>query len=315
MELCVRAIETLTPRVKAFELATTDGETLPTFAAGAHIRVAVRDRMGAPGERAYALYNRSGEGIWRIAVQFDPDGRGGSRYLHETVRVGDRLVCSGPYGTFALAEAATEHVLIAQGIGIAPIFAMTRALAAKRRTFAVHYNGQTRADMPLADAVLAAAKDRAHLYVGDDAFPLAAILGAAAVGRHAYVCGPDATIAATREAAAALGWAAGNLHAERLVAPVPRCNDRPATVVLARSGLSLTVPADRSVLDSLIDAGLQPPFDCRRGACGACVQTVIEAEGGIDHRDRYLTALQRAEGHSMCVCVSRPKGSRLVLDL
>ena len=113
MELDVRAIDKLTPGVTSFELAAADGGMLPPFAPGAHIRVAVRDRLGMPGERAYALYNRSNEGVWRIAVKFEPEGQGGSRFLHETLRIGGRLTCSGPHQSFALAEAATQHVLFA----------------------------------------------------------------------------------------------------------------------------------------------------------------------------------------------------------
>ena len=313
MEFSVRAIALLTPRVKTFDLAPAGNDELPAAAPGAHVLVRVRDRMGMPYERAYALCHRPGEGVWRIAVQFEPEGQGGSRFLHETVRVGDRLQVSWSQASFGLAAAATEHVLIAQGIGIAPILAMAYALAARRQPFAAHVGGETGDDMPLAETLRAVAKERAHLYTGA-AMPLAAILGHPQAGRHAYVCGPDPFIAAVREAAAAAGWPAGQLHIERLVTPEPRRDDRPVEVVLARSGRSLTVPADRSILAALTDAGLSPPCDCRRGACGTCVLPVIEAEGGIDHRDRYLTAAECDDGKRICVCVSRPKGGRLVLD-
>ncbi len=314
MEFSVRAIELLTPRVKTFDLAPAGNDELPVAAPGAHVRLRVRDRMGVPCERAYALCNRPGEGVWRIAVQFEPEGRGGSRFLHESVRVGDRLQGSGPHASFALVANAEEHLLIAAGIGIAPIFAMACALAAKRQSFAVHVGGASLDDLPLAEALQAVAKERAHLHVGG-AMPYAVILGQPGPGRHAYVCAADPIIAAVREAAAAAGWAASHLHIERLVTPEPRSDDRPVEVVLARSGRSLTVPADGSILDALIDAGLQPPCDCRRGACGTCVLPVLEADGGVDHRDSYLTAKEREDGKRICVCVSRPKGGRLVLDL
>ncbi len=314
MELSVRAVEVLTPRVRAFDLVPSGNEELPAAVPGAYLRVRVRDRMGMPTERAYALCNRPNEGVWRIVVQFEPDGGGGSRFLHESVRVGDRLVCTGPYVSFGLVAEAEEHLLIAHGIGIAPIFAMACALATKRRQFVVHFGGEDRDDMPLVEALLAVAKERTHLHIGGE-MPLAAIMGKPGAGRHAYVCAPDPIIATLREAAAGTGWTASHLHIERLVTPEPRHDDRPVEVVLARSGSTLTVPADRSILAALVDAGLNPPYDCRRGACGTCALTVLEAEGGIDHRDRYLTAQERDAGNRLCVCVSRPKGGRLVLDL
>ena len=87
--------------------------------------------------------------------------------------------------------------------------------------------------------------------------------------------------------------------------------DRAIEVELRRSGRVLTVPAERSVLDAVNEAGAALPSDCRAGTCGTCFVPVLE--GRPDHRDEVLDAGQRERG--MCACVSRALGERLVLDV
>ena len=90
---------------------------------------------------------------------------------------------------------------------------------------------------------------------------------------------------------------------------------RPAAfeVRTARSGHVLTVPPGCSLLDVLIGAGLDPMYDCRQGDCGVCTLDVLE--GVPDHRDHNLSAREKAEGRTICVCVSRATTPRLVLDI
>lgn len=87
--------------------------------------------------------------------------------------------------------------------------------------------------------------------------------------------------------------------------------DTPIRVELARSGMTIDVPADTTILDAMLEAGVWTSYECRRGECGSCTATVLEGEPG--HRDTRLTAADRAQ--FMCPCVSRAKGERLVLDL
>ncbi|HEY2977059.1 MAG TPA: 2Fe-2S iron-sulfur cluster-binding protein, partial [Burkholderiaceae bacterium] len=111
----------------------------------------------------------------------------------------------------------------------------------------------------------------------------------------------------------ARGWTRDRVHFEVFTVPTIEAGDHAFEVVLAQSGRSLTVPADRSILDCLIDAGCDPMFDCKRGECGVCATPVLEGE--IDHRDYVLTAREKAQGNVMQICISRAKGERLVLDI
>jgi vanillate O-demethylase ferredoxin subunit len=110
----------------------------------------------------------------------------------------------------------------------------------------------------------------------------------------------------------AAGWAGDHVHVEIFATAAAVAGDQPLEVVLARSGRSIAVPADKTILDALIAAGEDPMSDCRRGECGICVVPVIEGEPV--HRDHYLTEREKASGKLMCICISRARGQRLVLD-
>ncbi|MGD0419552.1 MAG: 2Fe-2S iron-sulfur cluster binding domain-containing protein [Xanthobacteraceae bacterium] len=89
--------------------------------------------------------------------------------------------------------------------------------------------------------------------------------------------------------------------------------DTAIEVVLARSGLTFIVPPDKSILQVLIEEGIDPMYDCQRGECGTCQVTVLEGEP--DHRDHILSESERAGNKVIQICVSRAKTARLVLDM
>jgi ferredoxin len=120
-------------------------------------------------------------------------------------------------------------------------------------------------------------------------------------------------IAATHDAASALGWAPGRVRSEQFTAG-PSPDDAPFVVELRRSGRTVTVGRDTSILDALTVEGIDVLSDCRRGECGLCPLRVLEGGERIDHRDRYLSAEERASGETLCICVSRVRGGTLVLD-
>ena len=89
--------------------------------------------------------------------------------------------------------------------------------------------------------------------------------------------------------------------------------DSQIEVVLQRSGLTFIVPPDKSILQVLIEEGIDPMYDCQRGECGICQVAVLD--GVPDHRDHILSDDERAGNRVMQICVSRAKTPRLVLDL
>jgi ferredoxin len=106
-----------------------------------------------------------------------------------------------------------------------------------------------------------------------------------------------------------------NVHIERFAAAenVAAVQSDEYVAELARSKKTVLVPAGKSLLDALLDAGLDVEHSCREGVCGSCETNVLEGEP--EHRDGVLTKSERASNKMMMVCVSGCKGKRLVLDL
>ncbi len=89
--------------------------------------------------------------------------------------------------------------------------------------------------------------------------------------------------------------------------------ERGFEVVLAKSGLSLTVAAGQSILEAVEAAGVDAPNSCISGICGACETRVLA--GLPDHQDDILTAEERQRNDLMMICCSRSRTPQLVLDL
>ena len=100
--------------------------------------------------------------FYEVAVLREELGRGGSRYIHETVREGLQLRLRGPSNLFRLDEQARHYVLIAGGIGITPIIAMADRLKRLGRDYVIHYCGRARGRMAFLDRLAADHAGRFH---------------------------------------------------------------------------------------------------------------------------------------------------------
>jgi ferredoxin-NADP reductase len=287
------------------------GRELPAWAPGAHIDLALPD-LGI--RRQYSLCgspaDRSG---WQIAVLREPDGRGGSAYVHEALQVGSMVEVRGPRNHFPLVP-AERYLFIAGGIGITPVRPMIEAATAGGRSWELYYGGRSRRSMAFLDE-LSAYGDRVRVYARAEAgrLPLAAVLASARPGCVVYCCGPERLLAEVE--ARCSGWPAGSVHTERFGArpDLPGRRESAFDLVLRRSGRTLRVPPDRSILDVAEAAGVAPLWACREGTCGTCETRVLE--GVPAHRDSVLSAGEKETGESLMICVSRSSSPRLVLDL
>lgn len=287
--------------------------------AGAHIRIAVRGQDEQVKANAYSLINGPDQrDAWHIAVRKELDGEGGSCFIHDISRMGDRLYIQPPKNDFPLVGNAVRSILIAGGIGITPILSMARTLHACGESFEAHYTGRTRKNMAFKQQVAELAGDDGYFYYSREE-PLAkldlnSILAEPKIGTHIYACGPKALIEAVIAIAEVKGWPNEQLHFELFGNPSARQDsDQPIEMVLRKSDRTIQVVKDQSVLDALLDAGVTLGFSCKRGECGSCKVPVLE--GDIDHRDIVLDDYEKKSGNVMCSCVSRVKGNRLVLDL
>lgn len=319
LPLVVAEVQQLTPQIRSLRLEAVDGRALPGYGAGAHLRFRL-PLEGSDGLRHYSLIDPSGGAetgctAYRIAVRLEEPGRGGSRYMH-TLNVGDRLIAEGPVNEFPLAEQPGRSVLLAGGIGITPLLTMAGTLAAAGRDYRLHYSGRSASQLAFIDELRALAGERLTVHADDEPqsrLDIDALLSGYTPVDPLYVCGPKGMLDAVLAAARARGWADELIHFELFSAPEPSAGDRPFEIELRSSGVTLQVPADKTILEVLIEAGVDPLFDCQRGECGVCSASVLEGE--VDHRDYYLSDAEKANDDVIQICVSRAKGERLVLDL
>ena len=316
LKLRVNSVSDETDDIRRYELVPTARQNLPPFSAGAHIDVITGNQM----RRSYSLANSPSERHrYVIAVLREPGGRGGSTWVHDHVKEGDELTVIEPLNNFQLAEAASEHVLIAGGIGITPILAMgyrLREIGAKARLHYCTRSPEKTAFRKEVTAVFGAGLSLHH--DGGDpqkGIQLGDVLKNRAPGAHLYVCGPTGLMEAAKKAAA--HWTEDTVHFEHFKptekAP-PAAGNRPFEIFLSRSNLTLTVPADRTILEVVRAAGINAESSCEAGICSTCETRLIS--GSADHRDEILTSADKAANRKIMICVSRAQpGETLVLDL
>ena len=318
LQVKVSAAMWLADDIVGYEFTPLPDTPLPDFEAGAHIDVHL------PGGlvRQYSLYDLPGEhACYRIGVLRDPQSRGGSVALHDSVRTGDTLTISAPRNHFALNTGRDRSLLFAGGIGITPILCMTQQLARERRPFEMHYCGRSLSRMALVERAqqMSAGNDaQVHLHVDDgppeQQLDARAAIGAPTADKHLYVCGPTGFMDHILQAARELGWDDAHLHREYFAAaPIDSTDDGPFEIEIHSSGEVIAVAANQSVAHALLDSGFDLPLSCEQGVCGTCVTRVLA--GVPDHRDLYLTDDERARNDCFMPCCSRATTSRLVLDL
>ncbi len=295
--------------VVSLVLAHPDGLRLPDWTPGSHVDLVLPDGT----VRQYSLCgDRWDPHTYRVGVLREPDGRGGSAFVHDELRVGDRVGVGGPRNHFPLVP-SQRYLFIAGGIGITPLLPMIRQATVLGAEWDLVYGGRRRASMAFVDEL--GSPGRVHLVPEDEQglIDLPAWLGTPRDGVRVYCCGPAPLLDAVEKACA--GWPPHSLRVERFTAQEQGAPVRstPFAVELARSGATVTVDPSVSVLEAVRAAGADVLSSCREGTCGTCETGVVA--GVPDHRDSILDDADRAAGDCMFVCVSRSIGDRLVLDL
>lgn len=314
LKLRVQAIRWQAEGIHAFELADPDGAPLPLVQAGAHVDVHL------PGGlvRSYSLCGDPAQSqAWTLGVLREVDGSGGSKAMHDSVRVGEQLTVGKPRNAFGLAPGATHTVLLAGGIGITPIKAMAHTLSAQGASFEVHYCARSPRHAAFADELRALVpQERLHFHF-DNGVPgqglnITDLLQHQADGAHLYYCGPAGFMKACTEASN--HWAPGSVHSEHFKAPdqspkvIP---DASFQVRLARTGVTVAVLPDQTIVRAIELAGHRVPTSCLSGLCGSCKVDYLEGE--VEHNDYILNDEEKTR--CLTLCVSRARSPLLVLDI
>lgn len=307
LDLVVAERRQETADIVSLFLRRPDGAPLPAWEPGAHIDLVLSDSL----ERQYSLCGGDARS-WRIAVLREQEGRGGSAYVHRELETGSRLRVRGPRNRFRL-EPAPSYRFVAGGIGITPILPMLKAATGE---WSLCYGGRSRQSMAFTEE-LAADHPADRIRLREGPLDLPEFLAGLRPGELVYACGPESLLTAvaaivppevlrTERFSATQAVTAGNTAGDT-------AGNMPFEVELARTGRTLTVSADQSILATLQRAGVEVLYSCTEGTCGTCETDVLS--GKVDHRDSVLTPQERACDDTLMVCVSRAKEGRLTLDL
>ena len=284
-------------------------QPLPRWTPGAHIDVI----LPAGDARQYSLSGSPGDSTWRIGVLREPDGRGGSTWIHDTLEVGATVRVAGPRNHFEfIPSPGTSYLFIAGGIGITPIAAMMGAANSAGVEYSLQYAGRARRTMALLDELVDAHPGRVDIHAADEGarLDLAALFSDLKPFTTTYCCGPARLIEAVELAARGRQLKVERFEPKELGAPVL---SEPFEVELAYSGITVEVPPSRSVLEVVEEAGVLVLSSCKEGTCGTCETRVMAGE--VDHRDSILTPLEQDANDVMYICVSRAAGPGLMLEL
>ncbi len=309
--LMVTAMTIESAGVITLRLSDPEGRDLPAWKPGAHI-----DIHPDGGElRQYSLCGKvTDRKNYCISVLREEAGRGGSRFVHDSVRPGNVVKVSQPRNHFAL-KPAERYIFIAGGIGITPIIPMIAAARATGTPWTLLYGGRSRRSMAFLDQ-LQSYQGCTRVFPQDEVghIPLAEYLGDPEEGMHVYCCGPEPLIAAVEQLCAT--YPAGMLQVERFTAAelteANQAGSKAFKVLLKKTGKTVEIPQDMTIMEALEEEGMDVPFSCRAGTCGMCETAVLE--GKVDHRDAILSQEERAANNTMLICCSRAISDELVLD-
>jgi vanillate O-demethylase ferredoxin subunit len=311
----VRVHRDLSPTVREFEIRPEGGVKSWTVGSHLNVQVSIDDREET---RSYSLvglpHGPGANEVYRIAVKRAAPGRGGSRFMWN-LEVGAELMIGEPNNHFELAFGAPEFLLVAGGIGITPIVGMAQMLAERGANVRMCYTARSADELAYRALLQGVLGARLRTLVDErgERLDLGHEIAALPPRGQLWICGPMPLLDAARAAWVASGRDSADLRFETF-GNSGRFEAQAFWVELPRHGLRLTVPADRSLLDVLNDAGVDTLYDCKRGECGLCAVDIVRAEGTVDHRDVFFSPHEKQTCNRICACVSRVSGGGVVLD-
>lgn len=306
----VIAIDTPAEDVRAVTFAVDGLQS--GFDPGSHTNIKVLVK-GQPAIRTYTVIP-SAPGTLRIAVKLHPNSRGGSAFIW-SLSPGDETEMTEPENRFELSWRASRYLLIAGGIGITPIYGMAKALGARGQSIRLIYGAKSVSQMAFLEELKEELGGNLQTFVQDEGqgFDLDAEFAALPADGEVYICGPHGLLEAARNAWQKSGRPMSRLRFE-VFGDSGRYIEQPFEVTVAGLGRTVSVSADQTMLDALIEAGVDMIYDCRRGECGLCAVTIVNASTPVDHRDVFFSSEERHEAHKICACVSRACGGAMTID-
>jgi len=332
LELQVAVVVEETDDARSLVFTVPDGADIPAdrlrYSPGQFLTLRVpSDRTGSVA-RCYSLCSSPFTGDpMTVTVKRTDDGYA-SNWLCDHAHAGMKIHALAPSGTFVPKTLDTDFLLLAAGSGITPTMAICKsALAEGSGQVVLIYANRDENSVIFGSALRElAAKypDRltvVHWLESVQGLPSAAALAGLAapyIGRDAYICGPGPFMAAAEEALKNSGAPVDKIHIEvfkslesdpfaAVVIEEDDSDEGPATAIVTLDGERHEVrwPRSAKLLDVLLDKGLDAPFSCREGHCGACA--VLKKSGDVDMEVNDVLEQQDLDEGLILGCQARPR--------
>jgi len=262
-----------------------------------------------------------------VTVKRTVDGYA-SNWLCEHAHPGMKIHVLAPSGTFVPKTLDTDFLLVAAGSGITPMMAICKsALSQGSGQVTLLYANRDESSVIFAAALrklMQKYPDRfsvVHWLESVQGLPNAAALARLAqpfTGRQVFICGPGPFMTAAQEALESLQVPKAQVHIEvfrsldtdpfaAVVIEADESDEGPATAKVTLDGTDheITWPRNAKLLDVLLDKGLDAPFSCREGHCGACA--VLMKSGDVDMEINDVLEQSDLDEGLILACQAKPK--------
>jgi len=303
--MVISSITRQADQVLGVRLLPLGGGMLPAWFPGAHVNLHLPNGL----QRQYSLCGDPADrSHFHMAVLRTEFSEGGSSWIHDSLGIGMTLQIDGPLNHFEL-EAASEHLFITGGIGIAPIKSMIESLLA-RRSWRPAYFGRSRTSMAFLGELLSRYPGQVGVFASDELAAPADLSGVSRSTADVYCCGPESLMAAVAAVVPPEG-----MHFERFVPIIRVAQGTPHSVSItaARRSKTFGLAAGQSILDALERNGVAVSGSCRKGVCGTCEVRVLS--GSPEHLDSVMADIEKDQLGVMYPCVSGSRSESLVLEV
>lgn len=317
IDVRVQQIRYESENIISIQLYPIHSKLLPSFNSGAHIDVHLPNGKVRQYSLISPLQDRR---YYEIGILHDPKSKGGSRYIHQNLKVGDLLTISEPRNLFELDDTDQKVLLIAGGIGITPILSMWSSLAIDQRKCELHYCTRQPV-IPFIDRIntfkIMNSDSHYVTYIGNkdnNGFDIEQVLMNYPINTHIYVCGSLPFIQSVEHTALEMTWHKQFIHKECFKNNEPTLtldSTEEHVLEILSTGQKITIHQNDNILEALNHAGYKIPMSCEQGICGTC--TLGYVEGELYHQDMILN--DRDHLTLFTPCCSKIKSKKIIIDI
>lgn len=285
--------------------------------------------------RSYSICSGSDEPL-AIAVKEVESGTV-SKWFNQTAAAEMQIAISKPEGNFIKPAGAKNIVAIAAGSGITPIMSISKQIEAEGGNVRLYFGNRSEKDIIFRSEIDQLENTNPVYFLSreeKEGFENGRITKQVFIDEFKkdlsllksdgfFLCGPEAMIVEACEALDMFGVAKDKIHFELFTTPILLKTAEPTksttfkgksqvTVVIDGEEETFELDSSKTLLDGVLDQGVDAPYSCRGGVCSTCKAKVMDgaATMGINYS---LTDQEVQEGFIL-TCQAHAASESLKFD-